>query len=90
MTKRPKMETCIIGTGDLEQLQADGRITSNEADAVRMFSEWLTKSGPVDGPLTVEQRQFRRDCLADPGWCEYLGVDALPITVAPRKKASGV
>lgn len=72
---------------------ADGRITDHDADQVRRFAEWLSKSGPPppygskrgdevwlnwrDNVLTAEQRAFHIFASGDPEWREYLGLPPL-------------
>jgi hypothetical protein len=66
---------------DLDRILADkvaaGKITAKDARIALMFREFLTRSGPPRGPWTLTEREFLRHCRTDPGWREFLGLDAL-------------
>lgn len=56
----------------------EGRITEQDAAVVERFADYLARCGPLDGPLTAEQRAFRRETMRDPEWREFLGLGPLP------------
>lgn len=58
----------------LADLAAAGRITADDVATVQKFREFLAHVGPASGPLTEEQRAFRRHCHSDPEWRAYLGI----------------
>lgn len=80
ITRKAQVVRCVVGTADLDGMVERGELTDGDAEVVRMFSEWLAKSGPPSIPgqplrkLTPEQRAFRLDAFRDPGWRTFLGI----------------
>lgn len=50
---------------ELEQMQADGRITVHDADEVRNFASFLVNVGPVRDRGTPEGRRRFRDAYRE-------------------------
>ena len=65
---------------ELDRRVERGELTTDDADTVRMFAEWLANSGPPSIPgqparkLTPQQRAFRLDTFRDPAWRTFLGI----------------
>jgi hypothetical protein len=46
-----------------------------DREVMDRFAEFLRRSGPRVGPLTVAQAAFRREIRTDPEWRKFLGIE---------------